>query len=102
MKEQQTQSDHEQEQMALDRKNILQEQEKFRLLNQQRLAQVAALQSNSMQAEGDPGNDRYPDLLTLDEQIQKRIGEDRLLDHLTPSTKIHESRLFKDIQSMSF
>jgi len=45
------QSDRRREQMVHDRKSILQEQEKLRQLNQQLLAQVAALQSNPMQPE---------------------------------------------------
>jgi len=40
--------------MALDRENILQKQEKLRLLNQPLLGQDTALQNNSIQMEGDP------------------------------------------------
>ena len=63
----------------------LQEQ-KLRILNQQLLAQVASLQNNLVQLEGDPDN-KSPDLRTLDELIQKRIVKAKLLAHPTPSTK---------------
>ena len=91
VKEQHAQSDREREQMALDRKNLLQEQEKLKLLNQQLLTKVATLQNNSVQTKGNPGNNRSPDLRTLDELIQKHIGKARLLDHPASTTKIHES-----------
>jgi len=59
--------------MAHDHENILQEQERLRLLNQQLLAQVAALQSNLVQSESDLENNMSPNLRTLDELIQKGI-----------------------------
>ena len=52
--------------MALDRENLLQEQEKLKLLNRQ-------LQNISVQMEGNPGNNKSRDLCTLDELIQKRF-----------------------------
>ena len=88
--------------MAIDDENIIQEQEKLRLLNQQLLVQVASLQNNPMQVEGDPNNNRSPDLRTLDGLIQKRISKAKLLDYPTPSTKIHETPLFKKIQEYKF
>ena len=96
MKEQQAQSDRERRQMALNRENILQEQKKLRLLNQQLMAQVSALQNNPVQTEGDTKKSRYPNLCTLEELIQKWIEEARLLDHSTPTTKIHKSPLQTD------
>jgi len=88
--------------MILDRVNIPQEQEYMRLLNQQLLVQVTALQNNPVQTEENPENSRSPDLRTLDELIQKWIGEARLLDHLTPTTNIHESLSPKRSRSMNF
>jgi len=55
-----------------------------------------------VQTDGDPKNSRSPDLCTLDELIQKRIGEARLLDQPTLTTKIHESPLSKVIQEYEF
>jgi len=54
MKEQHLQSDHEWEQMILDRNNILCEQKELNLLNQCLQTKVATLQNNSTWAEGDP------------------------------------------------
>jgi len=51
---------------------------------------------------GDLENNRSPNLYTLDELIQKRIGEPRLLDHPTLAIKIHESSLSKEIQKNEF
>ena len=97
MKEQQVRSDHKREQMDFNHENILLKQEKLRLLNQQLLTQVATLQNNPVQMEGDPENIMSPYLRTLDELIQKRIKEARLLDHPTPTIKIHGSPLSKEI-----
>jgi len=66
-----------------------QEQERLRLLNQHLLAQVTALQNNPVQSEGDPENNRSPNLRTLDELIQKRIEVARMLG--TQIAKIYES-----------
>ena len=63
MKEQQAQSDREKEQMTI------QEQDKLRLLNQQLLTQVAALQNNPVQTKGDPENSRSSNLRTLNKLI---------------------------------
>jgi len=52
--------------------------------------------------EGRPKNSTSPNLRTLDELIQKWIREARLLDHSTPTTKIHESPLSKEIQEYEF
>jgi len=102
MKEQQVQSNLEQEQMALDRENLLWEQEKLKLLNQQLLAQVTTFQNNPVQIEGNLGNNMSPNLYILDELIQKWIGEARLLDHSNPTTKNHEFYLSKEIQEYEF
>ena len=75
MKEQHAQSGREREQMTIDRENILQEQEKLKLLNQQLQAQVTCLQNNLAQSEGKIENNRSPNLLALDELFQKRIME---------------------------
>ena len=69
----------------------------MRQLNQQLLAQVATLQSNLVQPEGDFEHNRSPNLRSLDELIQKQIGEARMLDHLTSTAKIHDSPLSKEI-----
>jgi len=52
--------------MVLDRERILQEQEKLRLLNQQLLTQVTALQNNPVRTKGDSDNNRSLDLRTFD------------------------------------
>ena len=69
MGEQQAQSDRKREQMALDCKNIIQEQEKLRQLNQQLQNQVAALQNNPAQIEGKLENNWSPDVHAFDELI---------------------------------
>jgi len=63
------------------------------MLNQQLQAQLAALQNNKAEIEGELKNNRSPNLLALDELIQKRIVEANSLDHPPPITKIHDFSL---------
>ena len=102
MKEQQVQSNPEQEQMILDHENIIREQEKLKLLNQQLQTQVAALQNNSTQIEGDPESNRSLSLHALDELIEKRIVKVKLPQHLILTTHIHDSPLSKINQECEF
>ena len=88
--------------VALDRKKIFQEQERLKLLNQQLLAQVTALQNNPVQPKGDRENSRSPNLRTLNKLIQKQIREAKLLSHPTPIAKVHKSPLSKKIQECEF
>ena len=83
--------------MTLDRDNILREQEGLKLLNQHPQTQVAALQNNSVRAEGDPESGRSLNLHALDELIWKRIVEAKLPRHLIPITRLHDFPLSKDI-----
>ena len=66
------------------------------LLNQQLQSQVIAFQNNSTQTGGELENNISPNLLTLDESIQKRIVEAKSLDHPNPITKINDSLLRRD------
>ena len=55
-----------------------------------------------MQPESDPKDSRSPNLCTLNELIRKWIVESRLLGHPTPTAKIYESPLSKEIQVYKF
>jgi len=88
--------------MTLNRENIFWKQEKLRLLNQQLQAQVTALQNNPPQTGGELENKRFPNLLALDERIQKRIVEAKSLYHSSPITIIHGFSLSEEIQMYEF
>jgi len=84
--------------MTLDHTNILCEQEELKLLNQHLQTQVTSLQNNSARTEGDLVSGRSPNLLTLNELIQKWIVDAKLPQHLIPTTRLHDFLLSKDIQ----
>ena len=88
--------------MALVRKNIFQKQEKLRLLNQQLQTQVTAFLNNLARTRGKLENNRSPNLLALDELIQKQIVEAKSLDHPSSIIKINDSPLSKEIQRCEF
>ena len=64
MKEQHAQTDRDQEQVALDRKNAIREHEALRQLNEQLRIQIAALQNTHTptQSESELGIGEYPDI----------------------------------------
>ena len=95
MKEQQAQSNRKRERVALDGAR------KVETAQPTTLGPSHSLQNNLTQPEGDPESSRSPNVRTLDDLIQKRIGEARLLGRPT-TAKIHESLLSKEIQECEF
>jgi len=75
--------------MTLDHDNILCEQEELKLFNQHLETQVASLQNNSARTEGNLESERPPNLLALDELIQKWIVEAMCPDdRMCPYSKV--------------